>query len=234
MFAFAGIVMKLAPFGVAAAIAVTIGEQGISVLFNLGKLVVTLYAALGFFVTVVLGSVALFARVPLVPFIRAVRDPTLLAFATASSEAALPGAYANMEKFGVPRAIVGFVLPAGYSFNLDGTTLHLAVASIFVAQAAESTSGAHFGFGHQLMLMLTLMLTSKGVAAVPRASLVVLMGALQSFNLPLEGVTMILGIDTLLDMARTSVNVLGNCLASAVIARSEGSFDEQAARRNFG
>ena len=171
---------------------------------------------------VVLGAVIWIIRIPLRPFVRAVREPFTIAFATANSESALPKAFENMEKLGVPRGIVGFVLPAGYTFNLDGSTLHLAVASVFVAQAAETTSGVHiFGLGQQLVLMLTLMLTSKGVAAVPRASLVVLIAALQSFNLPLEGAAMILGVDALLDMARTSVNVVGNCLASVVVARWE-------------
>jgi proton glutamate symport protein len=172
--------------------------------------------------------------VPLLPFIRAVREPFILAFTTANSEAALPKAFDLMERFGVPRGIVGFVLPAGYTFNLDGSTLHLAVASVFVAQAAESTTGVHFGLGQQITMMLMLMLTSKGVAAVPRASFVVLVAALQSFNLPIEGAFMILGVDALLDMARTSVNVTGNCLASVVVARWEKEFDETKAHTNFG
>jgi proton glutamate symport protein len=172
--------------------------------------------------------------VPLKAFWRAVREPFTIAFATSNSEAALPKAFDLMERFGVPRGIVGFVLPAGYTFNLDGSTLHLAVASVFVAQAAETTTGIHFGIGQQVTMMITLMLTSKGVAAVPRASLVVLIAALQSFGLPLAGAAMILGVDALLDMARTSVNVLGNCLASVVIARWEGEFDEAKAKANFG
>jgi proton glutamate symport protein len=219
---------------VGAAIAVTVGHQGLGVLVNLGKLVLTLYLALVIFVLVVFGAVIWFAKVPLKAFVRAVREPFALAFATANSEAALPDAFANMEKLGVPRGIVGFVLPAGYTFNLDGSTLHLAVASVFVAQAAEATTGIHFGLGQQITMMITLMLTSKGVAAVPRASLVVLIAALQSFNLPLEGAAMILGVDALLDMARTSVNVVGNCLASVVVARWEGEFDDQKAEANFG
>jgi proton glutamate symport protein len=234
MFKFAGLIMRFAPIGVGAAMAVTVGSQGISVLLDLGKLVFTLYGALLIFVGLVLGTVILVARVPLKPFIRAVREPFTLAFATANSEAALPKAFANMEKLGVPRGIVGFVLPAGYTFNLDGSTLYLAVASVFVAQAAEATTGHHFGIGAQLTMMATLMITSKGVAAVPRASLVVLMAALQSFNLPLEGAALILGVDALLDMARTSVNVLGNCLASVVVARWEGEFDDAKAKANFG
>jgi proton glutamate symport protein len=234
MFKFAGIVMRLAPFGVGAAIALTVGHQGLGALLGLGKLVLTLYLALAVFVVLVLGAVIRIAKVPLRPFVRAVREPFAIAFATANSEAALPKAFDLMEHFGVPRGIVGFVLPAGYTFNLDGSTLYLAVASVFVAQAAETMTGIHFGIAQQVTMMVTLMLTSKGVAAVPRASLVVLIAALQSFGLPLEGAAMILGVDALLDMARTSVNVLGNCLASVVIARWEGEFDEAKARANFG
>ena len=234
MFKFAGLIMKFAPIGVGAAIAVTVGHQGLGVLLSLGKLVLTLYLALAIFIVVVFGLVIWIARIPLKPFVRAVREPFALAFATANSEAALPDAFARMEKLGVPRGIVGFVLPAGYAFNLDGSTLHLAVASVFVAQAAEATTGIHFGIGQQITMMLTLMLTSKGVAAVPRASLVVLIAALHSFGLPLEGAAMILGVDALLDMARTSVNVLGNCLASVVVARWEGEFDDAKAEANFG
>lgn len=234
MFKFAGIIMLFAPIGVGAAIAVTVSKQGIGVLLPLGKLILTLYGALVVFILVVFGTVIRVCRVPLKPFVRAVREPFVLAFATANSEAALPKAFEAMEKLGVPRGIVAFVLPAGYTFNLDGATLHLAVASVFIAQAAEGTTGIHFGLGRQLTMMATLMLTSKGVAAVPRASMVVLIATLQSFNLPLEGAAMILGVDALLDMARTSVNVLGNCLASVVVARWEGEFDGAKARANFG
>lgn len=234
MFKFAGIIMKFAPIGVGAAIAVTVGHQGLGVLLSLGKLVFTLYLALILFIVGVFGTVIWLTKVPLKPFIRAVREPFTLAFATANSEAALPKAFALMERFGVPRGIVGFVLPAGYTFNLDGSTLHLAVASVFIAQAAETTGGLHFGLGQQLAMMATLIVTSKGVAAVPRASLVVLIAALQSFGLPLEGAAMILGVDSLMDMARTSVNVLGNCLASVVVARWEGEFDAEQANREFG
>jgi proton glutamate symport protein len=229
MFKFAGIIMKFAPFGVGAAIAVTVGHQGLGSLLTLGKLVLTLYGALVIFVLGVFGAVIWIARVPLKPFIKAVREPFTLAFATANSEAALPKAFENMEKVGVPRGIVGFVLPAGYSFNLDGSTLHLAVASVFVAQAAETTTGIHFTIDQQITMMLMLMLTSKGVAAVPRASFVVLVAALESFKLPVAGAFLILGVDALLDMARTSVNVLGNCLASVVVARWEGEFDDKKA-----
>ncbi|HKB91114.1 MAG TPA: cation:dicarboxylase symporter family transporter [Opitutaceae bacterium] len=234
MFKFAGIIMMFAPFGVGAAIAVTVGQQGLTVLLSLGKLVLTLYSALILFVVLVFGSVIWIAKIPLKAFFRAVREPFTLAFATSNSESALPKAFDSMERLGVPKGIVSFVLPAGYTFNLDGSTLYLAVASVFVAQAAEATTGIHIGIGQQITMMITLMITSKGVAAVPRASLVVLIAALQSFNLPLEGAAMILGVDSLLDMARTSVNVLGNCLASAVVARWEGEFDDAKAEREFG
>ncbi|MDB6094533.1 MAG: sodium:dicarboxylate symporter [Verrucomicrobia bacterium] len=234
MFKFAGLIMKFAPFGVGAAIAVTVGHQGLGSVLVLGKLVLTLYAALVIFIVFVFGAVIWIAKVPLKPFVRAVREPFTLAFATANSEAALPKAFELMERLGVPRGIVGFVLPAGYSFNLDGSTLHLAVASVFVAQAAETTTGIHFGIGEQITMMLILMLTSKGVAAVPRASFVVLVAALESFKLPIAGAFLILGVDALLDMARTSVNVMGNCLASVVVARWEGEFDDAKAEANFG
>ncbi len=218
MFKYTGYVMYFAPIGVGAAMAVTIGKNGIGVLFSLSKLVGTLYAALILFVVFAMGSVVLIARIPLKRFIRAVRQPWLIAFSTASSEAALPLALENMEAFGVPKHIVAFVLPTGYSFNLDGSTLYLSLAAMFVAQAA----GVHMPLSQQILMMLTLMLSSKGVAAVPRASLVILAGTLASFNLPVEGIAVILGVDALMDMARTSVNVLGNCLASAVVARWEG------------
>lgn len=229
MLRFAGVVMKFAPFGVGAAIAVTVGQQGIGSVLPLAKMVLTLYGALIVFVFVVLGAVVLIARVPLRPFVKAVREPFAISFATASSEAALPKAFENMEKLGVPRGTVGFVLPAGYSFNLDGSTLYLAVASVFIAQAAEASGGEHLGLGGQIAMMLVLMLTSKGVAGVPRAGFVVLVAAVESFNLPMAGAFLLLGIDALLDMARTSVNVLGNCLASVVIARWEGEFDDRKA-----
>lgn len=218
MFRYTKYIMYLAPFGVGAAIAVTIGTKGTAVLFSLGKLVATLYAAQLTFVVLVLGSALLIARVPIARFWKAAREPFVIAFSTASSEAALPLALENMERFGVPKHIVGFVLPTGYSFNLDGSTLYLALASVFVAQAA----GVDMPIGTQIMMMLTLMLTSKGVAAVPRASLVILAGTLATFNLPIEGVAVILGVDALMDMCRTSVNILGNCVASAVVARWEG------------
>lgn len=218
MFEYTRYVMYLAPVGVGGAMAAVVGAKGIGVLFGLGKLILTLYVALAVFVVFVLGAVVLIFRIPVKRFIQWVKEPYLLAFSTASSEAALPLALENMERFGVPRHIVAFVLPTGYSFNLDGTTLYLSLASVFVAQAA----GVELSLSQQLMMMLTLMLTSKGVAAVPRASLIILAGTLATFGLPLEGVALLLGVDTLMDMARTSVNLLGNCLASAVIARWEG------------
>jgi proton glutamate symport protein len=218
MFRYTNYVMLFAPLGVFGAMAATVGDKGPAVLLNLGKLVLTLYGALIFFVVVVLGTVAMTARIPLKRFYAHVREPFVIAFSTTSSEAALPRAFENMERFGVPKHIVALVLPAGYSFNLDGSTLYLSLASVFVAQAA----GVHLSFGTQLMMVFTLMLTSKGVAGVPRASLVILAGTLASFNLPLEGIAVILGIDELMDMARTSVNLLGNCLATAVVARWEG------------
>jgi proton glutamate symport protein len=220
MFRFTEFVMKFAPIGVGAAMANTVGHSGLGVLKNLAMLVGTLYGALVVFLLLVLLPIALLARVPLLDFFRAVRTPATIAFATTSSESALPKAMENMERLGVPRRIVGFVLPTGYSFNLDGTTLYLSLASIFVAQAA----GVHLTWPQQIVMLLTLMLTSKGVAGVPRASLVILLGTLASFNLPAEGVIVILGVDELMDMARTAVNVIGNCLATVVVARWEGAF----------
>ena len=222
MFKFTGIVMKYAPIGIGAAIAVTVGHSGIGVLVNLGKLVLTLYGALVVFIVGVLFPVALIAKVPIRKFLRAVKEPALIAFSTTSSDAALPRAMQAMESIGVPRRIVAFVMPTGYSFNLDGTTLYLALASVFAAQAA----GIELSWGQQLAMMLTLMLTSKGVAAVPRASLVILSGLLAAFGLPLEAVAVILGVDELMDMARTTVNLVGNCLATVVMARWEGEYDE--------
>jgi proton glutamate symport protein len=222
MFRFTTIVMHFAPIGIGAAIAVTVGHSGLGVLLNLGKLVVTLYAALIVFIFAVLLPVALLFKVPLRRFLSTVREPALIAFSTTSSEAALPSAMQGMEEIGVPRRIVAFVMPTGYSFNLDGSTLYLAVASIFVAQAAN----VPLTWGQQLVMMFTLMVTSKGVAAVPRASLVILSGTLANFGLPLEGVAIILGVDALMDMARTSVNLVGNCLATIVMARLEGEFAE--------
>lgn len=230
MFKFTEFIMKFAPIGVGAAMAFTIGRQGPGVLINLGKLIGSLYVALIIFVVLILGTIITLVRVPLKKFIKAVREPFAIAFATTSSESALPKAMEMMERLGVPKRIVSFVMPTGYSFNLDGTTLYLAIASVFVAQAAEATTGVHFTFGRQLAMMVTLMITSKGVAAVPRASLVILLATCASFGLPAAGVVVILGVDELMDMARTSVNVLGNCLATVVIARWEGAFDDERAR----
>ncbi len=224
MFKFTNIVMYFAPLGVAGAMAYTVGTMGLEVLKNLVTLLATLYAALIVFVVCVLLPVALIARLPLRRFIKAVAEPVSIAFSTASSEAALPRAMESMEAFGVPRQIVAFVLPTGYSFNLDGSTLYLSLSAIFVAQAA----GIHLGFGQQLVIVFTLMLTSKGVAGVPRAMLVILLGTVDSFRLPTWPVLMIFGIDQLMDMARTATNVLGNCLASAVIARWEGELGKEA------
>ncbi len=218
MFKYTGYVMYLAPFAVAAALAATVAKNGPGVILDLGKLVLTLYGALVLFVVGVLLPVAWICKIPIRRFINAAKQPWLIAFSTATSEAALPLALQNMERFGVPKHIVGFVLPTGYSFNLDGTTLYLSLASIFVAQAA----GHDLSWSQQIIMMLTLMLTSKGVAGVPRASLVILSGTLAAFDLPLSGVTLILGVDALMDMARTSVNVLGNMLASAVVGKWEG------------
>jgi proton glutamate symport protein len=222
MFKFTGYVMVFAPIGVFAAIAATVGGKGLGILFTLGKLVALMYVGLTIFVFIVVGGVSYLIRVPFLTFAKAIREPFLIAFTTASSEAALPKALEVMERFGVPKNIVSFVLPTGYSFNLDGTTLYLSLASVFVAQLA----GLQMTLGQQLGMMLTLMLTSKGVAGVPRAALVVLTATLTQFNLPLEGAAILLGIDQILDMGRTSVNVMGNCLATAVVARWEGVFDD--------
>ena len=226
MFRFTNIVMYFAPFGVGAAIAVTVGHLGIDILKNLALLLLTLYLALIVFIAVVLVPVALFiAKVPLRQFVKAIREPVSIAFATTSSDSALPKALENMEKFGVPRKIVSFVIPTGYTFNLDGTTLYLSLASVFVAQAA----GMELSFGQQILIGLSLMLTSKGVAAVPRASLVILIATASTFGFPVWPIMAIYGIDELMDMARTSVNVIGNTLASCVIARWEGEFDDSKA-----
>jgi proton glutamate symport protein len=229
MFKFTNYVMMFAPIGVGAAMAHTIGTQGPGVLVNLGKLISSLYLALAIFILLIFGLVIRIARIPLRQFIRAVREPAALAFATTSSESALPKAMESMERFGVPPHIVGFVMPTGYSFNLTGSTLYLAMASVFVAQAAETTMGWHMSLGQQITMMLTLMLTSKGVAGVPRASLVILLATLNSFvpsGLGPIGVAIIFGVDELMDMGRTCVNVIGNCLATIVVARWEGEFDD--------
>jgi proton glutamate symport protein len=220
MFKFTNVVMYFAPIGVGAAMAFTVGHMGLGVLVNLGKLLLTLYGALAAYGVLVMLPVALFFKVPVRSFLEAVTEPATIAFATSTSEAALPRAMESMEALGVPRRIVAFVIPAGYSFNLDGSTLYLAVASIFVAQAA----GVHLSVGEQLLIMATLVLTSKGVAGVPRATLVILLATAATFRLPTEPIFVILGIDALMDMARTMVNVVGNCLASVVVAKWEGEF----------
>jgi len=224
MFKFTNIVMMFAPIGVAGAIAYTVGKMGLGILIPLLKLIGTLYAALVVLAVCVFLPVALIARLPIGKFIKAVTEPASIAFATATSEAALPRAMESMEAFGVPRQIVAFVLPTGYSFNLDGSTLYLSLASIFVAQA----SGHQFSLGKQLLIAVTLMLTSKGVAGVRGAMLVILLGTVQSFDLPVWPVYAILGVDQIMDMGRTTINVVGNCLATAVIARWEGELDTEA------
>jgi proton glutamate symport protein len=228
MFKFTNLVMYLAPVAVFAAIAYSVGHMGLGILANLFKLLATLYVALITFIVLVLLPIMLFLKIPVRNFIRAVSEPATLAFATTSSESALPRAMEAMEKFGVPRKIVAFVIPTGYSFNLDGTTLYLSLATIFVAQVA----GIPLSIDRQLLIVFTLMLTSKGVAGVPRASLVILLGTAASFGLPLWPIFIILGIDELMDMARTAVNVIGNCLATVVIAKWEKEFDQNAAN-NF-
>jgi proton glutamate symport protein len=224
MFKFTNIVMLFAPIGVAGAMAYTVGTMGFGVLVNLIKLVATLYAALIVLILCVFLPVALIARIEIGRLLKAIAEPASIAFATASSEAALPRAMEAMEAFGVPRQVVAFVMPTGYSFNLDGSTLYLALASIFVAQAA----GIQMSFGSQFLLVFTLMLTSKGVAGVPRAMLVVLLGTVEAFHLPVWPIFIILGVDQLMDMARTMINVVGNCLATAVIARWEGELGTEA------
>lgn len=223
MFKFTGLIMYLAPFAVGGAIASTVSTMGFEVVWNLLKLLSTLYGALLVFILTVFLPVMWFFKIPLLNFFKAVYEPTSLAFATASSEAALPKAMTAMEKFGVPRKIVSFVLPTGYSFNLDGSTLYLSLAAVFCAQAA----GIHLSWTTQILLCLTLMLTSKGVAGVPRASLVILAGTLTQFNIPEWPIAIILGIDALMDMGRTSVNLMGNCLASVVVAKWERAFEEK-------
>jgi proton glutamate symport protein len=222
MFKVTNIVMHYAPIGVGAAIAYTVGHGGLGVLWNLAWLVATLYLALGVLILLVFLPVAILFRVPIRKFAKAVKEPAVIAFSTTSSEAALPRAMEVLERLGVPRRIVSFVLPLGYSFNLDGSTLYLSLAAVFVAQAA----GVQLTIGQQITMLITLMLTSKGVAGVPRASLVILAGTLAGYGLPLEGITLILGVDELMDMARTMTNVIGNCLATVVIARWEGEFVE--------
>jgi proton glutamate symport protein len=222
MFKFTNIVMLFAPIGVGAAIAYTVGHTGLGVLVNLAKLILALYVALVVFLGGVMLPILIFMKVPLRPFLKALVEPATIAFGTASSEAALPSAMECMEAFGVPRQVVAFVMPTGYSFNLTGSTLYLSLAAIFVAQA----SGIHLSLGRQLILMLTLMLTSKGVAGVSRAAMVILLATVGSFGLPIEPVFVLLGIDQLMDMGRTSVNVIGNCIATVVVAKWEGEMPE--------
>jgi proton glutamate symport protein len=226
MFKFTNLVMYLAPLGVFGAIAYTVGHLGFAVLLPLLKLLLTLYVALAVFLLFVLLPIALLMRVPLGNFLRAIAEPVAIAFGTSSSEAALPRAMEAMEAIGVPRPIVAFVMPTGYSFNLDGSSLYQSLALIFIAQAA----GVHLTLGQQMLMMFTLLLSSKGTAGVARASLVIVLAAAAGFHLPLEPVFLLFGIDPLMDMVRTSVNVIGNCLATVVIARWEGEFRPQPAR----
>ncbi len=222
MFKFTAFVMNFAPWGVGAAMAVTVGNKGLGVLRNLGLLILTLYGALGVFILLVLVPVGFLIRLPFKRFLQLVKEPAMLAFTTTSSESAFPKALENMERLGVPRRIVSFILPLGYSFNLDGSTLYLSLAAMFVAQAANHP----LTVSQQVTMLLTLMLSTKGIAAVPRASLVVLAGTLAQFDLPIEGIALILGVDELMDMARTATNVIGNCLATVVVARWEGEFND--------
>jgi proton glutamate symport protein len=222
MFKLTKMIMLYAPIGVTAAITYTIGTGGLPVLFSLAWLVGTLYATLALFIVLVLVPVAMFFKVPLRKFYKVVKEPAVIAFSTSSSEAALPRAMENLELLGVPKRVVSFILPLGYSFNLVGTTLYLSLAAVFIAQVAH----VELSWSQQFTMLLTLMLTSKGVAAVPRASLVILAGTLSSYGLPLEGLSLIVGVDTLMDMGRTIVNVIGNCLATVVVAKWEGEFNE--------
>jgi proton glutamate symport protein len=218
MFKFTELIMKMAPIGVGAAMAGSVAEHGLSVLLPMAKLVGTLYLALLVFVLLVLIPGLVWAKVNIKAFLKELHPSLALAFATTSSESAYPGALQSLEKMGVPNRIASFVLPLGYSFNLDGSTLYLAIASIFIAQAAH----IEMSISSQLSMMLMLMLTTKGVAAVPRASLVVLSATLAAFGLPLEGIVLIMGVDEFMDMARTSVNLLGNCVATTIVSRWEG------------
>ncbi len=233
MFKVTNYVMLFAPFGVGAAMAHTVASQGPGVLVSLGHLILTFYLALAIFILLIFGLVIAITRVPAMQFIRAVREPATIAFATTSSESAMPKAMQAMERLGVPKRIVAFVMPTGYSFNLDGSMIFLGVASMFIVQAAANTTAIYFGFGQQLMMMLTFMVTSKGIAGVPRSSILVLLATLSNL-LPGEvaalGVAIVLGIDALMDMGRSAVNLIGNSLATAVVARWEGEFDDKRAR----
>jgi Na+/H+-dicarboxylate symporter len=228
MFKFTNIVMWFAPLGILGAIAATVGSTGIGIFGNLARLLLTLYGALAVFLLVVLLPVALLAKVPIKRFIRSIAEPATIAFSTASSEAALPSAMERMEELGVPRPVVAFVMPTGYSFNLTGSALYLSLAAVFVAQAA----GMHLTFGRQLYILLVLMLTSKGVAGVSRAAIVILLATAATVGLPPEPIFILLGIDQLMDMGRTAVNVIGNCLATVVIARWEGEFPPEGLARS--
>jgi proton glutamate symport protein len=233
MFKLTNYVMKFAPIGVGAAMAHTIGTQGPSVLVSLGNLIVTYYLGLIIFIIVIFGLIMVISRTPIRQFVRAVREPAAIAFATTSSESAMPRAMEAMERIGVPKRIVGFVMPTGYSFNLDGSMIFLAVSSVFIVQAAEASTGQHFHFSQQLTMMLTFMVTSKGLAGVPRASILVLLATLTNMlpaGVAAAGVAIVLGIDAIMDMGRSCVNLIGNALATVVIARWEGEFDDSRAR----
>jgi proton glutamate symport protein len=233
MFKFTNYVMMFAPFGVGAAMAHTIASQGPGVLVSLGNLIFTYYTALIIFMVLIFGLVIFITRVPIRQFVRAVREPAVIAFATTSSESAMPKAMQAMERLGVPKRIVGFVMPTGYSFNLDGSMIFLGITSVFIAQAAESTTGVHFGFGQQLPMMLTFMVTSKGLAGVPRSSILILLATLTNVlpaTVAATGVAILLGIDALMDMGRSAMNLIGNCLATIVVARWEREFDDKRAR----
>jgi proton glutamate symport protein len=223
MFEFVNKVMAFAPLGVTAAVAATVGQNGLSILITYAKLVGSLYFALFVFVCSVLWLACAIARVPFFKLMKGLKEPFLLAFSTASSESAMPKAMETMERFGVPKNVVSFVIPTGYSFNLDGSTLYVSLAALFIAQMAH----VQMDLSQQIMLLLTLMITTKGIAAVPRASLVVLAATISAFNLPMEGIAVILGVDHFLDMGRTSINLIGNCVATAVIARWEGVLDDK-------
>jgi proton glutamate symport protein len=227
MFRMTRIVMYLAPAAAGAALAYTVGTMGVATLLPLVKLVVTYYVALAAFVLLVLVPILVFARVPLWRFIVAIAEPAAIGFATTTSESALPLAMERMEEFGVPRWIVSFVIPTGYSFNMTGSSLYLSMAALFAAQAA----GIRLSAGEQLVMLATLMLTSKGVAGVPRAVIVILLGIMGSFHIPTAAVLLLLGVDTLIDMGRASMNVVGNCMATAVVAQWEGQLHRPARAR---
>jgi proton glutamate symport protein len=233
MFKLTNYVMWFAPFGVLGAISHTVGSQGLGVLISLGNVIVSYYFAVVLFIVLVFGLIMFIARVPVRQFVRAVREPTALAFATTSSESAMPKAMQALERLGVPKRIVGFVMPTGYSFNLDGSMIFLGIASMFIVQAAEPMTQRHFSFGQQVAMMIAFMVTSKGIAGVPRSSILVLLATLNSILPPpvaAAGVAIVLGIDAIMDMGRSATNLIGNCLATVVIARWEGEFDDQRAR----